>query len=229
MKIKNLPKEERPRERLLKYGSDNLSNEELLAIILKTGTINKSVKDISCNLLEQIGNIRDLKNVKVNKLKDIDGIGEVKAIELMAAIELGRRIYQDISEDDLINLSNPTNIIKYFNYIYKDKKQEEFYVLYLDKKHNLLEKKKLFMGTIDFSQVHPREIFKEAYLLSASYIICIHNHPSGDATPSMNDIEITKRINKIGEIHAIPLLDHIIIGNNNYYSFYEDNNVIGVR
>ena len=147
----------------------------------------------------------------------------------MATIELGRRIYQDISEEELVNCSNSLNIIKYFNYIYKNRKQEEFYVLYLDKKYNLLEKKKLFIGTIDFSQVHPREIFKEAYLLSASYILCIHNHPSGDATPSKDDMEITKRIKRIGDIHAIPLLDHIIIGNNNYYSFYEDKNIIGVR
>ena len=229
MRIKNLPKDERPRERLLRYGSENLSNEDLLSIIFKTGTYNKSVKEISCNLLEQIGDIRNLKDVKINKLKTIEGIGDVKAIELMATIELGRRIYQDISEEELVNCSNSLNIIKYFNYIYKDRKQEEFYVLYLDKKYNLLEKKKLFIGTIDFSQVHPREIFKEAYLLSASYILCIHNHPSGDATPSKDDMEITKRIKRIGDIHAIPLLDHIIIGNNNYYSFYEDKNIIGVR
>ena len=229
MKIKNLPKDERPRERLLKYGSEYCSNEELLSILLKTGTINKSVKDISCNLLEQLGDIRDLKNIKINRLMKIGGIGEVKAIELKAAIELGRRIFQDVTENDLINCSNPENIIRYFNYVYRDKKQEEFYVLYLDKKNKLLEKKRLFVGTIDFSSAHPREIFKEAYLLSASYILCIHNHPSGDATPSNDDIEITKKLKKIGDLHAIPLLDHIIIGRNNYYSFYEDKNVIGVR
>jgi len=223
MKIKNLPKEERPRERLLNIGAENLSNEELLSILLKTGTKGKSVKDVSYNLLSSIKNITDLKAMTVNKLKDINGIGEVKAIELKAAIELGRRIYQIVREEDIIDCSDPSNIIRYFNYLCKDKKQEEFYVLYLDKKQKLLDKKKLFVGTIDYSQAHPREIFKSAYLLSASYIICIHNHPSGDATPSKNDMIITKKIKSIGELHAIPLLDHIIIGKDNYYSFYQDN------
>ena len=97
--------------------------------------------------------------------------------------------------------------------------------IYLDNQKNYLSKKLLFKGTVNYSLVHPREIFKEAYLLSASYIICLHNHPSGDATPSKNDIELTKKIKEIGLLHGIPLIDHIVIGNNNYYSFYEDNNL----
>ena len=222
MKIKNLPKEERPRERLLKFGEENCSNEELLSIIFKTGTTKKSVKEISCNLLENIKNIKELKNLSINKLKKIEGIGEVKAIELKAALELGKRVYKDVTYEEIIKCSDPNFIIRYFIYLFKDKTQEEFYVLYLDKKQKLLEKKKLFIGTIDYSQAHPREIFKAAYLLSASYIICIHNHPSGDATPSNDDIMLTNRIKEIGNLHAIPLLDHIIIGNDNYYSFYED-------
>jgi len=141
---------------------------------------------------------------------------------LKAIIELGRRIYEEVSYEEVIKCTDPTNIIRHFNYLFKDKKQEEFYVLYLDKKKKLLSKKKLFVGTIDTSVSHPREIFKEAYLLSASYIICIHNHPSGDATPSKEDGILTHKIKEIGLIHAIPLLDHLIIGNNNYFSFYEN-------
>lgn len=226
MKFKDIPEEERPRERLLMYGAENLSNEELLMIILKTGTKNYSVKEVSLNLLKIINNISNLKNMTLNKLTSIPGIGKIKAIELMAVIELTKRINEEVSIKDMISCTNPITIINYFNYLFKDKKQEEFYVIYLDNKKKYLDKKKLFIGSINLSIVHPREIFKQAYLLSASFLICIHNHPSGDATPSNEDIVITKNLKKIGEIHAIYLIDHIIIGNNNYYSFFEDNHIL---
>ena len=223
MKLKYLPNSEKPRERLLKYGSESLSNEELLAIILKTGTKKYSVKEVSTNLLSKLNHIQDLKTISINNLTKIEGIGKVKAIELKAIMELGKRIYEEVSYEEVIKCTDPNTIIRYFNYLLKDKKQEEFYVLYLDRKKKLLSKKKLFIGTIDSSLAHPREIFKEAYLLSSSYIICIHNHPSGDATPSKEDEILTRKIKEIGLIHAIPLLDHIIIGNDNYFSFYENN------
>lgn len=226
MKFKDIPMLERPRERLLLYGVENISNEELLMIILKTGTKKHSLKEISLNLLKRCNNIKNLKYMTYNTLKEIDGIGEVKAIELMAIIELSRRINEDVSINDLINCTNPTNIINHFNYLFKNKKQEEFYVLYLNNKKKYIDKKRLFIGSINTSITHPREIFKNAYLLSASFIICIHNHPSGDPTPSIEDIEITKRLKKIGEVHAIYLQDHLIIGKNKYYSFYEDNYIL---
>lgn len=222
MKLKNLPKSERPRERLLKYGSENLSNEELLAIILKTGTKKYSVKEVSSNILSKIQNIKNLKDISIHNLMEIEGIGEVKAIELKAIIEFGKRIYEDVSYEEVVKCTDPNNIIRHFNYLFKDKKQEEFYTLYLDKKKKLLGIKKLFVGTIDSSLSHPREIFKEAYLLSSSYIICIHNHPSGDATPSKEDNILTEKIKQIGALHAIPLVDHLIIGNDNYFSYYEN-------
>ncbi len=222
MKLKNLPISERPRERLLKYGSENLSNEDLLSIILKTGTKNDSVKEVSSNLLSKITNIKDLKDISLQSLMEIKGIGKVKALELKAVIELGKRIYEDVSYEEIVKCTDPNHIIRHFNYLFKDKKQEEFYTLYLDKKKKLLGIKKLFVGTIDSSLSHPREIFKEAYLLSSSYIICIHNHPSGDATPSKEDTIFTQKIKEIGKLHAIPLLDHLIIGNNNYFSYYEN-------
>lgn len=224
--LKEIPKSERPRERLYQYGPSNLSNEELLSIILKSGNKKYSLKEIVLGLLSHIDNIKDLKKENVVSLMQIPGISQIKAIELVAVLELGKRVYAEISLEDVIACTTPTNIIKYFNYLFQDKKQEEFYVIYLDNSKKFLAKKKLFIGTISSSLVHPREIFKEAYLLSASYLICLHNHPSGNCLPSKEDVDITRKIKEIGVIHSIFLIDHIIIGQNNYYSFYENNYII---
>ncbi len=224
--LKEIPKSERPRERLYQYGPSNLSNEELLSIILKSGNKKYSLKEIVLGLLSHIDNIKDLKKENVVSLMQIPGISQIKAIELVAVLELGKRVYAEISLEEVISCTTPTNIIKYFNYLFQDKKQEEFYVIYLDNSKKFLAKKKLFIGTISSSLVHPREIFKEAYLLSASYIICLHNHPSGNCLPSKEDIDITRKIKELGVIHSIFLIDHIIIGQNNYYSFYENNHII---
>lgn len=223
--FKELPNTEKPRERLVNKGKENLSNEELLSIILKTGTKDKSVKEVSFELLNLVKDIRNLKDVSINTLTNIKGIGKVKAIELLAVIELGKRIYEEVNDNDLISCTNPVNIINYFNYLFKDKKQEEFYVIFLDNKKKYISKKLLFVGSINYSIVHPREIFKEAYLYSASSIICIHNHPSGDPYPSKEDDNITIKIKEIGLIHGISLIDHIIIGKNNYYSYYENKKI----
>lgn len=226
MVLKKLPDGEKPRERLLKYGKENVSNEELIEIILKSGTRKNGIKDISYNILSSVNNINELKDFNIYSLSKINGMSIIKATELIAAIELGRRVYNDGKYNELITLTSPSSIINYFHDLFMDKKQELFYVIYLDNQKKFLEKKLLFMGTVNYSLVHPREIFKEAYLLSASYIVCIHNHPSGDATPSMNDILITKKLKQISDIHNIGLMDHIIIGKNNYYSFYEDKNIL---
>ena len=225
MRFNDILKEEKPRERLVKYGVENLSNEELLAIILKTGSKKYNVKEVASNILSSYGDIKNLKDVRINNLTKIDGIGKVKAIELIAAIELGRRVYYEEDYKDMVTLTNPKVIIRYFNKLFKGENQECFYVVYLDSKNKYIDKKLVFKGILNKSLIHPRDIFKEAYLLSACNFICIHNHPSGDATPSMEDINVTKMLSEIGKLHGIRLLDHIIIGNNNYYSFYEDNNL----
>ena len=225
MGLKNIPNEDRPRERLIKYGVENLSNDELIAIILKTGSKKNSVKELANNILCKVKDIRELKNMRINNLIDIEGIGKVKAIELLSAIELGRRVYESNDYNEMISLVEPKYIINYFNYLFKDEKQECFYVIYLDSKNKYIDKKMICKGILNKSLVHPRDIFKEAYLLSACSFICIHNHPSGDATPSKEDMEITRHLKEIGNLHGINLIDHIIIGNNNYYSFYEDNNL----
>ncbi len=218
--IKNIPKSERPRERLKKYGKENISNEELLSIILNTGTKNKSVKDISNLILSKINDITDLKDITLNSLKQIDGIGEVKAIKILASIELGKRVYLD---NNLVNIKmdTPEKIYNYMKGEVEGKNQEYFYAIYLDSKKNLIDKKLLFIGTLNKSIVHPREIFKYAYLLSASSIICVHNHPSGDTIPSKEDLNLTKALVEIGKMQGINIIDHIIIGKN-YYSLYQN-------
>ena len=225
MKLKSIPNDDRPRERLVKYGAENLSNEELIAIILKTGSKKRNVKELASNIICEYKGISGLKNIRINNITNIEGIGIVKAIELLAAIELGRRVYESDDYNEMVSLVKPEYIINYFNYLFKDEKQECFYVIYLDSKNKYIDKKMICKGILNKSLIHPRDIFKEAYLLSACSFICIHNHPSGDATPSMEDIEITRHLKEIGALHGINLIDHIIIGNNNYYSFYENSNI----
>ena len=225
LKFKNIPDSDKPRERLYIYGAEYLSNEELISIILKTGSKNYSVKEVSLKLLEKIDDISKLKDISIHTLTGIVGIGKVKAIEIKAALELGRRVYINNNNIEKIKFNNPLVIYNYFNNILRDKKQEYFYTIYLDNKGNLIDKKWLFIGTINTSQIHPREIFKEAYLLSATSIVCLHNHPSGDPSPSREDINVTINLKEISVIHGINFLDHIVIGDNCYYSFHDDNKI----
>lgn len=226
MDIKNMPISERPRERLLKCGVESLSIQELLAIILKSGTKNNSVDNLVNNILSSVKNIEELSSYPISKILEIKGIGIAKATTLLATIELGKRIANYKVESKHLDFSNSENIFNHFKVIFNNKLQEEFYCLYLDNKKRLIDKKMLFRGTINQSLIHPREIFKEAYLLSASFIICIHNHPTGDINPSYADIESTKMIYELGKIHGIFLIDHLIIGKDKYYSFYMEKNVI---
>ena len=221
--LKNIPTSERPRERFKKYGKENIQTSELISIILNTGTKDKSVIDLSNNILKSIDDISNLKNMTINKLKMIDGIGEVKAIKLLSAIELGKRVYYD-KNIEKIKLNSTTKVFEYMKDKFNDNNQEYFYALYLDSKKNLIDKKLLFIGTLNKSIVHPREIFKYAYLLSASAIICVHNHPSGDPIPSNDDINLTNALVEIGNLQGIKVIDHIIIGKN-YYSFLENGNI----
>ncbi len=220
MKIKDLPDSEKPREKLIKFGVHNLSDSEILSIILRTGIKNYSVKDISLNLLKEIKEIKNLKNYNYYSLSKLKGIGSIKAMELAASIELGKRIFlNDVKQK--IKVNNTRIVFELYNDYFKDIYQEQFICLYLDSKKNLIESKILFIGTINQSIVHPREVFKYAYKLSSSALICVHNHPSGDVTPSSDDINFTTRLKEIGKIMGIEVLDHIIIGYNIYYSFLE--------
>jgi len=220
--IKEIPESERPRERMKRVGVENLTDIEILSIILKTGTKEKNVKDLSLELLKNYSLI-ELKEVNINSLKKIKGIGEVKAIELLSAIELGKRIYLRDSKP-LVKLMNAKSIWESSKYLFNGLKQEYFYCYYFNNKQELINKKCIFIGTINSATTHTREVFKEAYLLSATSIVCLHNHPSNDTTPSEADILFTERLMKTGEIQGIPVIDHIIVGEDNYYSFYEQHN-----
>lgn len=222
-KIKDIPENERPRERLKNVGPNNISDKELLAILLKTGMKDKSVTDLALDILKSY-NLNDLKEISLQQLMNIKGIGEAKAIELLAAVELGKRIF--LHKNILLGkLDTPKKIWQKTKYLFYDLKQEYFYCLYFNTKQELIGEKLLFMGTLNKSVTHPREVFKEAYRLSASSIICLHNHPSGDVTPSKEDIDFTNTLIKLGTIQGIPILDHIIVGNSSFYSFYEHSKI----
>ena len=220
--IKDIPVLDRPRERFVKYGKEYLSNEELLSIVLKTGVKGYSVKDLSNNILKEIKDITDLREITLNKLITINGIGKVKDITLLSAIELGKRVYENKNNLN-IKIYSSKDIYNYIRDKLIYKKQEYFYCLYLDNNNKLIEDKLLFIGTLNKSNVHPREIFKYAYLNNSNKIILVHNHPSNNLLPSKEDISFTKNIIEIGKLQDIHVIDHLIIGNNNYYSFYDNN------
>ena len=186
MKIKDLPKNEMPRERLLQYGVENLSNMDLLSIILRTGIKDISVRELSADILNSVGSLNNLADAGIRELSNIKGMGSVKAITLIAAVELGKRISsQEISLH--MKLSNVELVHNAFKKYFINLKQEKFIAIYLDNKKCLISYKVLSIGTIDKTIVHPRDVFNEAIKVSASSIIVMHNHPSSDITPSKED------------------------------------------
>lgn len=223
--IKDIPISERPRERLVNIGPTNLSNEELLAIILKDGTKNTSVKVMATNLMKQITKIQDLRYMKYEDLIKIKGIGISKACSLLAAIELGNRINTKIDSLNNLSFTSTDLVYEYYRTKIGYTNQEQFYCVYLDSRNSIIKDKLLFIGTVNYSMVHPREVFKEAYLLGAVSLICVHNHPTGNTEPSKNDLNLTKNLISVGNILGIKVLDHIIIGQNSYYSFLENGNI----
>ena len=221
MIIKEMAELEKPRERLLNNGRENLSNEEIIAIVLRTGTKEIGSKMLATKILSKFKNISELKNANVSNLTTIKGMGKIKSIELIAAIELGKRVYETVP-NIYKKYENVNKIYEGFKDLIKDEKQENFYALYFDTKQNLIDYKLLFKGTLNVTTVHPRDIFKEAFLLNAVSFIIIHNHPSGDPLPSKPDVDLTNQINTISKIMGINFLDHIIIGQDKYFSFYEE-------
>lgn len=222
VKIKELPKLERPYEKLEHYGVESLSNEELLAILLKSGYKDISSKELASMILSNLENLSGLKELTYEKLLEMKGVGKSKACTILSAIELSKRI--DVNKKDIKNhkLTSSKMVYEYYKIKIGNKKQEYFYVVYVDNAKNIIRDKLLFIGTINYSVVHPREIFKEAYMLSASAIICVHNHPSGNVFPSKEDREITQKLEEVGMVLGIKVLDHIIVGKETYYSFLEN-------
>lgn len=218
--IKELPEDERPRERFKKYGVEALSNEELLSVLLRTGTSNKSVKDLSIDILRKI-KMNDLINYDFSTLKNIKGVGEVKAITIISAIEFGKRV---LSKKDLVDQIRTGDDVYY---LVKDdlenSLQEKFLVLYLDTKKFVISKKIIFIGTVNSSSVTPRDVFREGVKLNSASMILVHNHPAGSVSPSYEDLYLTNEFIKLGRMMGISVIDHLIIGKNNYYSFRESN------
>ncbi len=218
-KIKDMPINERPRERLKTVGAGNLSDEELLAIILKTGSKKKSAKVLASELLSKIKGIENLKDINLQELVKINGIGETKGLTIIAVVEFAKRINQPIRFINNLKINNPNLVYEYYCQKIGYSKQEQFFCLYLDSQKKLIKEKLLFKGTINKSLVHPREIFKEAFLVSACSIICVHNHPSGNVDPSSCDIELTNELKKMSNLFGIALDDHVIITKHSFYSF----------
>lgn len=225
IKIKDLPISERPYEKLINLGVDKLSNEELIAILIKSGTSKISAKELATTVLSKLENISSLNNISYQSLINIKGIGSKKSCVLLAAIELGKRINNYVPTIISQKFNNSEVVYRYYKSLLKDKKQECFYCVYLDNSKKIVHEKLLFIGTVNYSVVHPREIFKEAYSYSASSIICVHNHPSNNVLPSEEDLKMTKSLIQIGNLLGIKILDHIIVSNNNYYSFLENGDI----
>lgn len=223
--IRDIPKNDRPIERLVNNGVNTLSDTELLTILLKTGTKAKSAKNLAEEILKQTGNIYKLKNINIEELYKIKGIGITKAANILAAIELGNRVNSNNYTINGIKINSSSLVFEYYKNKIGDKLQEYFYCLYLNTAKKVIKDKLLFIGTVNNSIVHPREIFKEACITSASSIICVHNHPAGTVLPSREDQLLTKKLVDIGNLLGIPIIDHVIITQNNYYSFFENNDI----
>jgi len=219
MKIKSLPSDERPREKLIKYGSRTLTNSELLAIILRTGNKKESVLELSNKFFKRY-NLKSLSRVKITGLKKQLGIGDVKACQIMACFELGKRL-SAFKEDKKPVIESAKDVAKLFIPEMSALEEEHFKGIYLDPRKRIIKQETIFIGSLNESVIHPREIFKIALDENAAAIILLHNHPSGDTSPSSFDIEITKELIKAGELLGIQVLDHIIIGGKEYFSLRE--------
>lgn len=218
--IRDYPKDDRPRERFIQHGPESLSNQELLALLLRTGTKQDSVMALSNKLLAKFGGLRLLKESSIEEMTSIKGIGEAKAVQISAAMELGRRI-SNLTNEERYVIRSPEDCANYCMNDMRFLTQEHFVCIYLNTKNQILHKQTIFIGSLNASIVHPREVFKEALRRSAASIICLHNHPSGDPTPSREDIEVTKRLAECGRIMGIELLDHLVIGEKKYVSLKE--------
>ncbi|MFD2133678.1 DNA repair protein RadC [Pseudogracilibacillus auburnensis] len=220
IKMKDVPKEERPRERLLTFGESHLSNQEILAILIGSGTKTESVMDLSNRLIMHFEGLKLLSEATIEELTAIKGIGTAKGVVLLAAIELGKRIQQYKPEERFI-IRSPEDGAEYVMEEMRNLKQEHLVVLFLNTKNQIIHRQTIFIGSLNASIVHPREIYREAVKRSAASIICAHNHPSGDPTPSQEDIHVTRRLVEAGKMMGIELLDHLVIGNDIFISLKE--------
>lgn len=221
IKINDIPKNERPMEKLLKYGADDLTNAELLAVLLRSGTRGENIISLSTRLLSEVGGLDGLLHINLDEVKKLKGIKDVKACQIVAMMELFKRFrtLKSISND--FKVSSPKDISTLLINEMNNLNQEVLKLILLNTKNIVIGVRDVFKGSLNSSIVHPREIFREAVQRGSANIIICHNHPSGDPTPSKEDINITLRIKQCGDLMGINLLDHVIIGNNNYISLKE--------
>ena len=219
MKLKELISEDKPREKLLKKGAEYLTDSELLAIILRTGNKSESVTELSNRILKRIGGVKNLKNMTINTLTQIEGIKLGKASSILASFELAKRA---LKNDEPIKYKNTIDMYNYIKNDFLYELQEKFIILLFDKQFKLIKKCEVFKGTIDAVNVYPREIFKEALKENASFIVLAHNHPGGEVMPSIQDDETTKILVKNGQLIGIKVVDHLIVTQNSYFSYYEN-------
>ena len=219
MKIKDLPKSDRPREKLIAKGADNLKDSELLAILLRTGTTGKNVIEIASQILSKYSKKR-LLQMTYDDLSKISGIDSAKATTLLAAFELSKRALE-VNDTNLLVINTAKDAVAQLTDM-RDLKKEHFVVLYLNAKNQLVHKETISMGTLNANLVHPREVFEPALKHSAAQIIAAHNHPSGDPKPSEDDMDLTKRLTEAGKMMGIEIMDHVIISKNSHFSFKEE-------
>ncbi len=218
--IRELPSSERPRERLQNHGPAAVSTAELLAIQLRTGTQERSALGLAELLLSRFEGLRGVANASIEELSRIKGIGPVKAVQIAAAVELGRRLAL-FSDDEKPTIRGPQDVANLLLPELRDAHKEHFKSLLLNTKNQVLKAVTVSVGILDSSLVHPREVFKDAIAVSAAALIVAHNHPSGDPTPSVEDKRVTERLAEAGQLLGIELLDHIIVGDNRWVSLKE--------
>ena len=219
--MRKLPKEERPREKLFYYGAEKLSNAELLAILIRNGTKNQSSLDLANEILSfSDKGLRFIADCTIEELCNIKGIGIAKACQIIAAVELGKRIATK-PEKNLINVGSPQLVSKLFMEEMRYLKKEVFRVLMLNVKNEIIKIEEVSVGILNSALVHPREVFVNAIRKNASSVLLVHNHPSGNPKPSKEDITLTRRLTEAGEIIGIQVLDHVIIGDGEYISLKE--------
>ncbi|WP_112181492.1 RadC family protein [Paraliobacillus zengyii] len=218
--MKDVPKQDRPRERLIELGASHVSNQELLAILLGTGTREESVQDLAQRVLMHFEGINLLRESTFEELTAIKGIGMVKAVLILAAIELGKRMNQ-LKPQERYVIRSPEDGANFVMEEMRLLNQEHFVCLFLNTKNQIIHRQTVFIGSLNASIVHPREVYREAVKRSAASIICVHNHPSGDPSPSQEDIQVTKRLAECGKMIGIELLDHLVIGDQKFVSLKE--------
>lgn len=218
--LRELPADERPRERMLRGGASVMSNSELLAILLRTGTRSESAVTLAQRLLKESGGLRGLADRSVEQLCERRGIGPAKALQLLAALELGRRMASaEWSASPVIRTPKDVSMLLMEELRYLQ--QEHFVVLLLNTKNKVIGRETISVGSLNAAVVHPREVFRAAVKRSAASVICAHNHPSGDPSPSPEDIALTHRLAEAGRLMGIEVLDHLIIGDRDYVSLKE--------